>query len=127
MDYIEAKRLFEKQWVKKKNQYCVFPYNKNYIDDEFIEVTVPIEDCKTQAIQSELVNKYINTLSKGVKFGPSWVIYGKRLKNGDVIPFWHKKLYVLDGNHRITSKLICGATMVNVIIPRSNYKLYGIK
>ncbi len=129
MNFETASNVFKKQWRFKETScetQCVFPYNKNYINDEFIKIGVPLEDCLLQQTDKELVNKYTNEMLNGSNFSPSWVIYGKRLKNGEVIPFWHKKLYVLDGNHRLMSNKECGNTNVEVIIPLSNYKLYGL-
>lgn len=125
MTYDEAAKLYKERWLLgKKHGDGQFPYDIRYEDDHFIQVTVPCVVCKTQETDVARVNKYINELIEGVDLGASWVAYGKRLKNGDVIPFQHRRLFVLDGNHRIEAKIAIGKYYTEVFIPKSNYDLY---
>ena len=128
MNYTEAAIAYKKQWLDGKyansNQECVFPYNLFYIDDTFVSINVSVEDCVCQMTDDVRVNKYINKIKENIDLGPAWVLYGKRLREGEVIPFWHKKLYVLEGNHRVVSRKKLGIKETEAIIPLSNYTVY---
>lgn len=126
MNYNEAAAMFEAQWQKRKDTLseCVFPYDKRYKDDEFVHVIVPCITCKLQATDTDRVNKYIDAMLLNDDFGPGWVAYGKRLSDGTVVPFEHKRLFVHDGNHRIAARQVMGKFYTEVVMPASNYDLY---
>jgi len=131
MNYNTAQEKHKEQWllgghIDSVDDY-VFPYNFLYEDDEFIEVEIQIKNCETQNVSASLVDKYIALERDGTNLGPSWVIFGKKLQNGDVSPFWHNKCYVVDGNHRVVAKNKQGIKTIDVIIPESNYIEYKRK
>ena len=128
MTYAEAADAFEKQWRKGHSATpasdCVFPYDIRYADDVFIETFVPIIACKLVTVDNGRVNKYIDIMLSGDNFGPAWVAYGKRLKDGTVTRFEHGKLFVHDGNHRITARHALACFYTLVVMPMSNYQLF---
>jgi len=63
-------------------------------------------------------------IKEGNDLGPSWVAYGKKLKDGYISPFWHMKFYVLDGNHRAKAKELLGYTTIDAVIPKSHLERY---
>lgn len=127
MDYSSAQIRHKEQWLlgrkgDMEDEY-VFPYNNNFESQEFIEAIIPIEHCVLQDTDTDLVRKYHTMLQEGHDLGPSWVAYGKVLRDGMIVPFWHKKFYVLDGNHRIQAKKNMQQT-TSVIVPKTCYELY---
>ena len=125
MDYEQASTLFKERWHKGKAiGKCRFPYDFRYEGDTFILITVPIVTCRLEEVNTATVNKYIDQIVGGVQLDPGWVVYGKRLRNGEVTPFHYRRLRVLDGNHRISARQAIGQFYTQVYIPASNYNLY---
>lgn len=129
MEYETAFEEFEKQWSPWEcgvgsGVHCTFPYNVLHNDEQFVSVMVPYEMCRMDVVLQPTVDKYAYDISHGDKLGPSWGIFGKKLQDGTVVPFWHNKIYILDGNHRMAARIKLKHEMVEVIMPLSSYELY---
>lgn len=129
MDYVAASKRFEKQWSPwecgaESAVTCTFPYNILHKDEQFVSVIVPYKMCRMDVVLQPTVDKYAYDMSRGDELGPSWGIFGKKLQDGTVVPFWHNKIYILDGNHRMAARIKLNQEMVEVIMPQSSYDLY---
>jgi len=122
MTFTEAHDIHHDQWEGLTSY--VFPFNYRYMKEEFIEVDISIVNCEKQQVEDERVDKYKKLLGDGVDLGPSWVSFGKLLRCGELNPHWHSKLYVLDGNHRLSAAKLLNRKTVTVIIPKIDYTYY---
>ena len=118
MTYDEALRFHESQW-NGTGPYD-FPYNILYRNDMFVTTTVNYSNCRLQNTDEEKVSKDLELYQEGKYLGPSWILTGKRLKTGVIVPFWDLKFYVVDGNHRMEAQHRNNMNVINVMLPRSN-------
>ena len=123
MDYRTAKKLF----TSRCPYNSVFPYTER---DSFVQVTIPIRDIhfwSETARRGEWWSEYSKTVIQRLieipDLDPIWVKYlvfnGREWK-----PRWHKKMALVDGNHRTAAKIRRGDTTIEVFIPKKHYKAY---
>lgn len=127
MNFTEARKLHKHQYFGGKNRDMSledyeFPYNFLYEEETFIEKKIPIEMLEMQYVDSKRVDKYKKIDIE--KMGPSWLLFGKKLKDGTISRFWHLKFYVIDGNHRAKAQHELGRLTIPAIMPKSHYDLY---
>ena len=128
MFFEEAIRLHKIHYYEGKNKFkkeieYVFPYNFLHETDLFIEVEVSLDILETQDTDSERVDKYIEIMKKK-DMESIWISYGKKLKDGSVIRYWHSRFYVVDGNHRTAAARFLKRGKIKAIVPESHYDCF---
>lgn len=128
MTYEQTSIAYQNQWrlgrTAAPDKNGVFPYDIRYCDDTFVTTHVPIVACLLQEVEHERVNKYIDAMASGDNFGPAWVSYGKRLKDGSFTKHEHGRLFVHDGNHRVAARRALDCFYTTVVMPMSNYEQF---
>ena len=93
-----------------------------YEDDLFLEITITTDDLYTQRVNANFVDKYMDLITKNIIRDPIWISCGKKLRDGTIVPHWHRKYFVLDGNHRTEAYKKMNFEEVVTYIPKSHYE-----
>jgi uncharacterized ParB-like nuclease family protein len=88
-------------------------------------VRIPLEAVldSRYKVHEEIVQEYMSMINEGVEFEPIWVQMGKRMKDGKINIFQHKKILAVDGNHRLHAYKRLGHTHINAVAPNSHLPL----
>jgi hypothetical protein len=132
-NFLEANKLYFEQFYggrkahrkELERDYYGFPFGHDYWHDKFVEVEIPISLVNIRLRAEELVDQYADSINEGDKLPPIWVSIGRKLKNGDIILFWNRKIKTLDGFHRTAAHKKLGIKMIKAIMPLSHYKLFN--
>lgn len=103
-----------------KNPIRNNPFGKRYENEKF--VLTKINPFKIKAIPryKYLIEKYKEDF-KNKKIPPIWVLFGKKMRNGDFYPFWDKMFQVKEGNHRSKVAKLLKLKEIDVYMPISHY------